>query len=285
MQEPEQANPGVASSPRYMYDQSTGTPTQVTYLTRGNSQTASSSAAPFTQNSQTTKDGISLNGPSELVQYSYYDIAGFSIARYASDLPAYIGAGRQNNWWNGFDYRFNGYPIPSRPLTRTGISRTVPCFLQHCTQFAVEYAGDFVSQDINTGTVNAVADGAGHGTDGLVDFIVDPATNKHSIRWYGFPRNITRDDIVDNNDVVPLRDIAGTQFPFERTLPTTSVPATPLGYGQEGILSGTSAYTCVWGPDTKNYPKPKMLRITMAIDDPGSRLAEEQFFEFIVELP
>jgi prepilin-type N-terminal cleavage/methylation domain-containing protein len=293
MQEPETANPGVTGSPRYMYDRSTGTPVKVTYMTRGNGQAAKDSAAPFTQSSQATNDGVTLNGVTELVQYSYYDIAGFSMGRYASDLSAYIANGRTGlppftvaaGWWNGFDYRFTGYPIPSRPLTRTGVARTVPCFVQHCSQFVVEYAGDFLQQDPTTGAVTGVAGtltSATGGTDGEIDFMVDPVTQKHTIRWYGFPRNVTADDKIDSNDVVPLRDIAGVTLPFERTLPTTS---TPPDYAVEGVLASNAAYTCVWGPDTAHLPKPKLLRITMAIDDPSSRLTDEQFFEYVVALP
>ena len=84
------------------------------------------------------------------------------------------------------------------------------------TQFIVEYAGDYLNQDPNTGAVKSVwsneyfMGGGGFGqsptnnvgyqffpwclptdgpTDGKIDFTVD-ADGSHRIMWYGFPRDV-----------------------------------------------------------------------------------------------
>jgi hypothetical protein len=120
----------------------------------------------------------------------------------------------------------------------------VPYFLGHCTQFVVEYAGDFLNQaeyDPAKGNVTpgAVIDAAKYmdskdpndppqiytgTTDGKIDYIVDtsadpidPADPAHSptdqskwvrrIRWYGLPRDVNGDGKITINDVVPLKDV------------------------------------------------------------------------------
>ena len=58
-----------------------------------------------------------------------------------------------------------------------------PYFLQHCSQFIVEYAGDYMQQDVNGNMT-------GLGPDGQIDYYLDANGNKH-IRWYGMPRSST----------------------------------------------------------------------------------------------
>jgi len=125
----------------------------------------------------------------------------------------------------------------------------VPAFVQGCTQFIVEYTGDFLAQDTTPGsptegfvTGSPVLNG-GTG-DGVTDFVMaevplrpndknSPTTRVRRTRWYGMPRNVdTWDDLKKGNgrpliqggqgatspndlvDVVPLRDVLATYPPI-----------------------------------------------------------------------
>jgi prepilin-type N-terminal cleavage/methylation domain-containing protein len=153
------------------------------------------------------------------------------------------------NWYrpmedNGSNsLRFWCNPAVSRPITPRMLSQTVPFFVGNCTQFIVEYAGDYLNQDPITGelkngkqdlkfgpdqTKNDVAEllmkdtsvtppetKIVYGqTDGQIDFWVDKTANAtdptkwvHRTRWYGLPRDVNGDGAVDINDVVPLADV------------------------------------------------------------------------------
>ncbi len=178
---------------------------------------------------------------------------------------------------------FSGNPQPARPLDSAGAALTAPCFLRGCTQFAVEYTGDFVTQ-ASDGTITAAA------PDGVPDFQMDGGNRK--TRWYGLPRDSNNDgSISPATDVVPLRDIviaAGLQpvtwaFPFERAYPVRTVPDSTHWYDS---LASTDRYVVAWGPDTPGPTnKPTALRVTIALDDPNGRMTEAQTFEYVIELP
>jgi hypothetical protein len=100
--------------------------------------------------------------------------------------PAFTGANYtppsavdQGLWYN----RPRCNPTIQSPVTAASIAEMSPYFLQHCSQFIVEYAGDYMQQDAN-GNMTGV------GPDGQVDFYLDANGNKH-IRWYGMPRSTT----------------------------------------------------------------------------------------------
>jgi prepilin-type N-terminal cleavage/methylation domain-containing protein len=75
-------------------------------------------------------------------------------------------------------------PTVQTPVTAATLAEMAPYFLQHCSQFIVEYAGDYMQQDPATGKMT------GLGPDGQIDFYLDAQGNKH-IRWYGMPRSST----------------------------------------------------------------------------------------------
>ncbi|HEX4053087.1 MAG TPA: hypothetical protein VHX86_02370 [Tepidisphaeraceae bacterium] len=75
-------------------------------------------------------------------------------------------------------------PLIQSPLSAAALAEMAPYFLQHCSQFIVEYAGDYLQQNPATG------DMTGLGPDGQIDFYLDANGNKH-IRWYGMPRSST----------------------------------------------------------------------------------------------
>ena len=83
-----------------------------------------------------------------------------------------------------------------------------------CSQFAVEFAGDFVTQN-----------GLGHVTalvpDGTTDFLVT-AQGGYVTRWYGLPRD------VDDNGRIWLRDPAWGPVPPQTALLIESPDVLPL---------------------------------------------------------
>lgn len=253
------------------------------------------------------------------IQYARYDLADTSIDQFRSILGNAINVGgRALNWYDpaksasggGLGYRFGTFQYPIRPLSSAAAARTTPAFLPNCTQFAVEFAGDFISQNNNGDVI------VGSGPDGIIDFVVigtKTVTGQTVLltktRWYGYPRDTggpnggPPDGIINgtvaggfNPDVVPLRDIAnngvvggpGAPFPFERDVNDNAIgiPQSANYAAANGIpLNGR--YLCAWGPDTAaaGLPLPKMLRITMALDDPQGRLASGPTFEYVIQLP
>ena len=266
--------------------------------------------------------------------WSTCDLADTSISEYRGRLSAFhawwsIPANQGSNqpWWErlaGYD-RFDGYPYPDRPLTPNGYARTVPVFVRGCTQFIVEYAGDFLGQNANSGDIVSSylpqsLSGIPQVTDGLVDYYIvrervhpsAPLEIVRKIRWYGMPRNTdpTNDTnagpmIVggpggrtDNNsmhDVVPLRDAlmaAGVPAALGTDFIEQFVNLDPqANYGARNALPPASypIYYAKWGPSQlakgSSTPRPKMLRITMVIDDPNGRMGEGQTYEYVINLP
>jgi prepilin-type N-terminal cleavage/methylation domain-containing protein len=122
-----------------------------------------------------------------------------------------------HDWWSDLfmESNFEANPFIVKPLTSQSYSQQSPILMQGCTQFIVEYAGDFLRQDTNPDSTtygyvldsfeNPVASPAGlpH-TDGVTDFIVtwldadgdaliDPeerASVHRDTRWYGLPRDV-----------------------------------------------------------------------------------------------
>jgi hypothetical protein len=188
------------------------------------------------------------------LEESRFDLAGTSIDEYRDRLETWIQRsapvspmpGSDPNWWYDLfcatDRRFHANPFVARPLTAARFAQQAPIFLQGCTQFIVEYAGDFVAQEPATlangaanpkyGQVTNVYTNTPNGTDGQIDFLVlwddtnnngliDPAEQpsvRRQIRWYGLPRDTNNDNSIPVNcapgapanampDVVPLRDV------------------------------------------------------------------------------
>ena len=215
------------------------------------------------------------------------------------------------------DARVQGCPYPDKPLTPQGVARTVPVLVRGCTHFTVEFAGDYLAQDPNNGAVTGCYLHGPGGVDGQIDFmkVVDqpypsaPPQSVRRIRWYGLPRNVDlRDGMMIRGgpgadgkqsnlyDVIPLRDLL---------LLAPGVPSVPTyhfehfenldprqDYSTVVITDpeqlGTVRYYAAWGPEhlaPGSLTRPKMLRITMTVDDPNGRITEGQTYEYIIELP
>jgi prepilin-type N-terminal cleavage/methylation domain-containing protein len=83
--------------------------------------------------------------------------------------------------------RMNANPQIPTPLSAQGVALMAPYFLQHASQFIVEYAGDYLQQDSTPADAN-YGGITGLGQDGQIDFVVDQYGNRR-IRWYGMPRS------------------------------------------------------------------------------------------------
>lgn len=192
------------------------------------------------------------------IGWSRFDLAGTTIADFKTILTNAFPVNA--TWYSGSDgliYRFQGSLIPNKPLTSEGLARVSPTLLENCSQFIVEYAGDFLTQDNDPlsstyGYVQTTPVGGDPlRPDGEIDVVVNPVTRVKSIRWYGFPRDTSSNNAANPGqpdgrivgvldatvgtfganalcDVVPLRDVALTTaivpagypgyFPFERDL-------------------------------------------------------------------
>jgi hypothetical protein len=79
-----------------------------------------------------------------------------------------------------------------------------------------------------------------------------------------------------STEVIPLRDVAGTPMPFEKSFPTAAADYGPTS-------TAFTPYICAWGPS--DTVRPKMIRITMTLTDPLGRLPNGQTFEYVFSLP
>lgn len=247
-----------------------------------------------------------------------YDLAGTSIAGYRTRLATWIARSAANaDWWSILflddAYRFFSNPYVVKPITPASYARQSSVFLQGASQFIVEYAGDFVSQNQTIGTAYGdVTDTflSQGGQDGEVDFVRqwndvnnngvldanEVGSLRKAIRWYGFPRDTTGDGRIRavDGDVVPLRDlilsspVLPTPLPtrwFEKEWPTNAAqdPRTADYANPSLSLTSDPAYTCAWGPN--DTVRPKLIRVTIVLDDTSGRLPEGQTLEYVFQLP
>lgn len=217
--------------------------------------------------------------------------------------------------------RFAVNPFPTRPFNAKKAGQRSQILTDSCSQFIVEYAGDFIAQTA-TGTLDTTAANGGQSPDGTIDFVID-SDNIRQVRWYGMPRDVDGDGKIagrnNNNrftspDVVPLRDIRGAMAPFEKiTLDNSYVGGIYLqasteqyymdvsnGIGTTEYAQGTntfnnivdgSEYLCAWSPldmdkTSATYAGvPSMLRFIVELRDPAGRLKDPTIQEFIFAIP
>jgi hypothetical protein len=211
--------------------------------------------------------------------------------------------------------RFQCNPFVSKPMQSADMAHASPYFLGGCSQFMVEFAGDYVSQvtdptSVNYGMAKYPGSPASAAPDGQIDFtvITDPSTHlkRKQIIWYGLPRNTSgrvsstnsqywQGCEIDNGDVAPLyywltapttmggfgitfSNTAGNYYPygFEKVSPAFQNPSDLTS------MEANSQYICAWGP---NDVKPKLIRITMTLEDPTGRLPEGQTYQYVFAVP
>jgi prepilin-type N-terminal cleavage/methylation domain-containing protein len=271
--------------------------------------------SPLRFNSQT------FAPPQRFLTQSRFDILGASLETLrqdVADVRSYAGNNADSTasiWWQPLLYnspttvpnpvplavplaRFECNPRISKPISSASMAQAMPILLNNCSQFIVEFAGDFVTQNNDQTDLN-LATGWGSvrscQPDGIIDFVVDqsnaPAISSR-IRWYGLPRDINGDRIIrgfatgvrsnELVDVVPLDDVlrtaTGGYIPsaFERELPK---PATDYANIPPGDYANFH-YTCVFSNSA-----PSMIRIVLKLEDPSGRLSDGQWFEYVVTAP
>jgi prepilin-type N-terminal cleavage/methylation domain-containing protein len=233
-----------------------------------------------------TTDGNNNAAGGFRVEHSRFDVIGGDLTSLRNRVRTAMGARvvGERKWFDDLTYRFAGWPIPTRPHTSLGMARTAPVFVSGCSQFCVEYAGDFLTQNAVTGESTAIE------PDGTIDFVplFNGAGNpvNRRTRWYGFPRNVDTSDDNDPSvpygarirggsdpsagvggvnliDVIPLRDVMMTtpgyveQAPFEKIqVPNGNTPI-PNRLPVKDNYASTNAslnigndatYLCAWGP-------------------------------------
>lgn len=193
--------------------------------------------------------------------------------------------------------RFRSDPIIFRPLNADNAARVVNQLTQGVSQFVVEYAGDYVTQDGNGVPVVQAP-------DGVLDWIPldtngDNVIDGRSIRWYGLPRDVDGDGVILGwrngypttaagmialRDVIPLRDFrsigrsSATAAPHEVEIRNLS-PLTDYATRTYTALTDTPLYVCLWTNDT-----PAMIRILTKVDDPNNRLKDGPWQEMVFTL-
>jgi prepilin-type N-terminal cleavage/methylation domain-containing protein len=192
-----------------------------------------------------------------------------------------------------------------------------PAFIRGCSQFIVEFAGDFVEQHnlpapgqpINANSDKITAEKA----DGVLDFdtVQDSSGNfRRRVRWYGLERKYPDNGLPGGNrhyfDVRPL--YRWLQFDLQQSdpLPFEKVNNSDVYPVNQG--ADTIGYTCAWSPYEMqwladddpnfkmstgvtwktNYPNgfmPWMIRLTIRVDDPSGKLPDGQTIQYIFNLP
>lgn len=159
------------------------------------------------------------------IQESRYDVAAMDTSAILPPLtPDPFGYFRTRVtspivWWTELDYRFEADPFPTKPFdaSQMGIAggsakmaRTFPIFLPNCSDFIVEFAGDFNG-------------------DGRIDEITPPEDGVAKTQWYGLPRD------SDGNGSLDVVAPAGT---FVRSSATSRLVC---AWGGESALATTPA--------------------------------------------
>lgn len=226
-----------------------------------------------------------------------------------------IGSAWRNSLPNTWNLRLLCNPFLPQQVTRDDNGQDSPILFNSrvmgqrqnlladsCSQFIVEYAGDFVTQNNATGAPGPMT------PDGVVDFVIESG-GLRQIRWYGMPRDVNGDGAIpglgnsarlNSPDVIPLRDFAGTAFPFELVTPSAqsdylnaSVAANTNEPGGSNGNPNASSYRCVWSPTEFETPAatltdgrelyhvPQMIRVIVEISDPKGRLDEPVTQEYV----
>lgn len=195
-----------------------------------------------------------------------------------------------------FPLRFDTVNAFAKPVTKEGpltdadkASLQATYLAKGCTQFIVEFAGDFVKQDLATGKVTSAA---GVITpDGVVDFDVI-GTGANAVRrtqWYGLPRDVNGDgtaeadsDGLAGGDVVPVFNKAKKSLASGVITPSF----------EQAFVDGDH-YIVAFGP-REFYPvpnktpadsvKPSLIRLTVTLTDGAGSLPTGMTREFVFKV-
>jgi hypothetical protein len=269
------------------------------YITNGGSSAYPAALDPFDYSAPDDKSAGFSNWTSR------YDLAATTIASYRQQMSAFLLANPTATWWqacmdgeyvspNSMRYYCN--PFVSKPMTAAAMAQATPYFLGSCVQFTVEFAGDYVVQENNPngdtigGTFYPYGSRLSAGTDQEVDYqiITDGGIARKQIVWYGLPRNtsgITPIAPATHGDVMPVAWWLNQIQSFEKALPGVSSPTVGGGYTQAATsMQNGDRYICAWGPNDK-ATRPKLIRITLTLDDPSGNLPDGQTYQYVFAVP
>lgn len=248
-----------------------------------------------------------INNGVPQIRVSWWRSLTHRVPTYTGSLPnnsSYAGY-QKNEMDNPPQARFQTDAILTQPLSADNAARLANQFISGCSQFVVEYAGDYLTQDANGIPTAAVP-------DGVIDFIgIDNDNNgsidERRIRWYGLPRDVDGDGFIGGwyqnfprtvaamntlRDVIPLRDLIciannagyqGQNSLSNRAQHEVEIRVNPVAnYGtvtSSNINARPPRYVCVWTNDT-----PAMIRIVTKVDDPNNKLRDGPWQEQVFVL-
>ena len=270
------------------------------------SQGARATTEQFTGGGNTQAGGTGGRKPVSMLRDSRLDLAGMTVENYRANLfsvaQGYTGSDR---WWHPLVFRYECDPRVRKPISSSNLAKTTPFFLGNVSQFLVEFAGDFLTQnnDVNDAGYGLVT---GFEPDGVIDYVMlapnvadqtDPLPypanpRVRKTRWYGLPRDSNGDGKVTGAhtggntnampDVVPVAVVMssagfGGGKAFEYNVPD-------IRQGEDGYSNiptpARFRYVCAWTDDA-----PAMVRVVMKIEDGGGRLPDGQWVEFVLDSP
>ncbi len=256
------------------------------------------------------------------IYQSRYDLAATTISSFRAKMQSYLAnGGNTSPWWQYLmdgepvvgaprptSYRYACSPYITKPMTASGMAAAAPYFLGSCTQFTVEFAGDYITQENNpNGATITTSNGPvsysygqfiSAGADGEVDYriVKDAVTNilRKQIIWYGLPRNTSGipwtassgpGSPSGDGDVMPAGWWIGAVQRFEKSLPGVYSAVAGSAYTQSPTnMQPGDRYICAWGPND-NATRPKLIRITVTLDDPNGQLPDGQTYQYVFAVP
>src|SRR5690606_16332983 len=103
------------------------------------------------------------------------------------------------------------------------------------------------------------------------------------------PRDENNDGrIVQNEgDVGPDSYLTGTVMPFEFFEPVAEWSSAGPTVDLAPLTAGTDdwQYAAAWGPGVDPALRPRLLRITIGMQDGNDRLTDEKVSQFVIEVP
>lgn len=241
------------------------------------------------------------------------DVLGVSMAEAVDRMRQVITNSNPAtfNWWNNLpgetnEQRYLGNPFPQRPFDINTLSQAQHIVSAGVTNFIIEFAGDFVTQNPVNGVITGVVSTAnpGDGIDYYIETVQDRNgvnTTVRHIRWYGLPRDGDNDGVIrfalDSPDVVPVRDVRGSVAPFERRVPPVAANYLTV-ISEVGTSPDGSSYLCAWSPfeldptnsqadiTTPSYfaGVPSMVRVIVEVVDPATPGSQPLRQEYIFPL-
>jgi|GEM_PF-1105821 len=184
-----------------------------------------------------------------------------------------VGGGSNNQWFPRYRFQASNVLSPS-PMTSQDQANLASYFLEHVSQFIVEYAGDFVTQDSSTGNVtDTVPDGQIDwvcATKGVWttsasyvpgDIVIDPnaGASANAKYWQAIaPATGASPNGPNWQTVTPPRQIRWYGMPRDVTgsghvyTANFALPRNPPGHAQANLLNNVVPLSDIWLMSSQN---------------------------------